>query len=540
MKKFLSVILALMMVFSLSSAGMSAFAADITDIPVIYIEGKGNETIYNADGSVAKNPKFIDREGTVKDAIAPVLKKLAEAMVSGDYSEYIDSLVDTVAPIYEEYVLDENGSTETRGTYIKWNAATVGINSKKSGYGIKDYIFKYDWRLSPLEVAEQLDIYVERVCKATGHNKVNIHARCLGTNFAMAYVQKSYNGEYNHDFRVQNIVLNTPTLAGLLPVGALLSGSVEFDADTIDRFVTLYLNGGSLFEDPLMEMVAVTMVSVMNQATILGFGADVVQQIYEEIEPELLPRLALCCYGAFPSYWSMVSDKYYDGAVAAIFNTEELRTQYAGFIAKTDAYHAALSDVNAETGLAGYEQLLLDLKAEGVNTAVIAKYGQVTVPLFENSDITGDTRGTVTELSLGATGTVVGEVFSESYLEAAEANGTSKYIAADKTVDASTCLFPDTTWFTKNIAHDAFTEEHHTLAMDFFHSNGTLTVDTCEAFPRFTDFESGKLEPVEGEDKNTGIWSNNPLAVVFNFVKMVISLITAFFKGELQLPSIGE
>lgn len=539
MKKFISVLLAVLMVFSLSSAVFSVAAADVTDIPVIYLEGKGNTPIYNADGTLAKNPKQIDREATIKEAVGPVLEELAVALVTDDYSDYIDSLVGAVAPIYEEYILDSDGSTATNGTYIAWDAQTVAINGKKSGYGIQDYVFKYDWRLSPLEVADELDTYIERVVEATGHDKVNIHARCLGTNFAIAYIEKSFNGGYDHDFRVQNIVLNTPTLAGLLPVGALLSGSIEFDEDSIDRFVTLYLNGNDLFEDPMMEMVAMTMVSVMNQATILGLGIDVVEEVYNNIKDELLPRLALCCYGAYPSYWSMISDKYYDKAVETIFNTDELKAEYVNFIAKTDAYHALISDVNEETGLAGYEQLLLNLDAQGVKTAVIAKYGQITVPLFEGSNITGDSRGTVTELSLGAKGTIVGETFSEKYLKAAEENGTAKYISADKTVDASTCLFPETTWFTKNIAHDAFTPEHHVLAMDFFRSNGTLTVDESESFPRYTDFASGKLVEVEGEDELTGSWTNNPFAVLVKFLTMIFNFFTALFNGELELPSIG-
>lgn len=531
MKKVISVLLAVLMFMSLSSAALSVAAADITDIPTIYIEGKGNVTIYNKDGSLAKNPKAIDREGYITEAMGPIFEELAVALVTDDYSDYIDSLIDAVAPIYEEYIPDSNGTNETSGSYIGWDAKTAPVSKKSSNYGIKDYVFKYDWRLSPMDVAKELDTYIERVCEATGHEKVNIFARCLGTNFALAYVQQSYSGEYDHAFRVQNLFLDTPTNAGLIAVGALLSGSIEFDADTIDRFVTYYLNDNDMFDDPALEAFAICLVSVMNHAQVLGLGVDVVADIYNKIDDELLPKLALCCYGAYTSYWSMVSDKYYDKAIAAIFNTAELKEEYAGFIKRTDAYHEVLGDVNEATGLAGYEQLILDIKeVHGVNTAVHAKYGSVTVPLFEGSDITGDTRGTVTELSLGAVGLKVGTTFSEDYLNKAEANGTAKWISPDKTVDASTALIPEKTWFTKNIAHDSFRDEYHDLAMRFFRSNGTLTVDTETTLAQYMAVTSdNQLVAVEGEDDREDQWTDNPFAVFIRFFTSLFNWLKNLF-----------
>lgn len=531
MKKIISLVLAVLMLMSAATVAFSAAASETTDIPVIYIEGKGNVPIYNADGTEASNPKGLDRGNYIKDAVAPVIEKLVPALFTGDYTEYVDTLVSYVAPIYEEYLPGKDGTHAESGSYIGWDAKTVPVSTKKSGYGIYDYIFKYDWRLTPTDVMDELDTYIERVCKATGHDKVNIHARCLGTNFALAYIQKSYNGGYDHPFRVKNLFLNTPTAAGLISVGALLSGSIEFDANTVDHFVTYYLNGNDIFDDPMTEALAISLVSIMNHAKLLGMGTDAVADIYNNVADQLLPKLALCSYGGYPSYWSMVSDEYYDKAIEAIFNTDELKAEYAGFITRINTYHAALGDVNEETGLAGYEQLLFDIKKDyGVNIAVLAKYGQVTVPMFKGSDITGDTRGTVVELSLGAKGTKVGEVFSEDYIKTAEEKGTAKWISPDKTVDASTALFPETTWFTKNIAHDSFRDEYHELSMRFFRSNGALTVDTEEILTQYMQVTSdGKLVAVEGEDEKTGAWTDNPFAAIIKFFTALFNWIRSLF-----------
>ena len=345
---------------------------------------------------------------------------------------------------------------------------------------------------------------------------------------AMIYVAKSYNGDYGHEFRVKNIMLDTGGLAGYITLGSLLSGSIEFNPDTIDRFVTDFLDGGNLIEDPAIAMFAYSLVSLFNYAEVLDFGVDFIQGIIDKISDELISPLALCCYGGYPSYWSMVSDKFYDKAINKVFNTPELKEEYKVFIEKTDAYHALLGDINEETGRPLYEELLLNLKADGVGVAVVAKYGAPSVPLFADSEITGDVRGTVTEISFGATGTEIGKTFSEDYIKAAEEKGTAKYISPDKTVDASTALFPDTTWFIKNIAHDQFPAFFNTLFDEFCRNDGKMTVFDNEKYPQYFDYVNGTVIIDEGEAEDFS-WTDDPIKLLFRFITGLISLLTRLF-----------
>ncbi len=519
MKKLLCAVLCLAMLMSFA---VLAFAEDESQLPTIYLSGKANETLYKADGTVCFNPDHLDRGGYIKDAAGPVLEELGKALVTGDYSAYVDSLVNATAPIYEDIDVDSDGNA-SNGTHIKWDYKTVAIDKNA-----KTFHFKYDWRLSPMEVADQMDVYIERVIAATGAKGVNIHCRCLGVNMAMTYVAKSYNGDYGHEFRVKNIMLNTGGLAGYITLGSLLSGSIEFNPDTIDRFVTDFLDGGTLIEDPAIAMFAYTLVSLFNYAEVLDFGVDFIQGIIDKISDELISPLALCCYGGYPSYWSMVSDKFYDKAINKVFNTPELKEEYKVFIEKTDAYHALLGDINEETGRPLYEELLLNLKADGVGVAVVAKYGAPSVPLFADSEITGDVRGTVTEISFGATGTEIGKTFSEDYIKAAEEKGTAKYISPDKTVDASTALFPDTTWFIKNIAHDQFPAFFNTLFDEFCRNDGKMTVFDNEKYPQYFDYVNGTVIIDEGEAEDFS-WTNDPIKLLFRFLTGLISLLTRLF-----------
>ncbi len=522
MKKLLSLLLCLAMLFGLAAPAM---AADESTLPTIYLSGKANRPIYMGDGTLASNPDLLDREQYILDAAGPVIEKLIVALATDDYSDYVDSLVDATAPIYEDLILDNNGEPQ-HGTHIDWDYRTAHIDPKASTIH-----FYYDWRLSPMEVADQLDVFIERVIKATGKDAVNIHCRCMGSNFAMTYVAKSHRGYYNHPFRVRNIMLNTSGLGGYLTFEALVSGSFKISPDAVDRFVHDFLNGGEIIEDPTTAALAVSIVSLFNYAKVLGKGTDFVSDIFNKIAPELMPKLALACYGAYLSYWSMVGDDYFDKAKAAVFNTPELREEYKVFIEKIDAYHAFMSDTNEATGRPIHEDLLLDLKNNAkVGIAIIAKYGAPCVPLFDGSETTGDVRGTVTQFSFGATGTNIGSIFTNEYIEAAKAKGTYKYISPDLTVDASTGLFPDTTWFIKNIKHDQFPATFNTLFQKFCASDGTMTVETDESYPQYFDFVDGQVVVDKGEDPEDTSWSDSPFAVFIRFFTAIFNFFAKLFK----------
>lgn len=518
MKKVISLLLSFIMIFSFA---LPVFAAGEEEkIVTVYLAGRGNCAIIDKDGNVLKDQKEIDRGAYIKEHAGPIIDKLALAVATNDYEDYIQSLVDAFAPIYADKILDENGNPQN-GTHIVWDYKTAPVELGNR-HGIPAYEFFYDWRISPMEVADQLHSYIQRVLAATCADKVNLYARCYGVNVAMAYVAKSYQGEYGEDaFVVNHMVHDTPGLAGYLLVAGLLSGSIVFDADKIDRYCTYFLNGSEIFDDPEIESLAAAFVSILNSAKILGFGTDVIEDIYEKVAPEVISRIALCAtYGRTLAYWAMMGD-YYKKAINTVFYTDELKTQYSGLIEKADAYYELLLKDRK------YEDLLLELDEKGVKTAVFSKYGQITFPLFEDSEITGDVRGTVVEGSYGATAVEYGNTLSESYILQAKVKGTDKYISADKEIDASTCLFPDRTWFLKNVEHDNFPVRMAQLAQEFFESDGTLTVFDS-SLSQFMDYKNNFAEVKESEKFS---WTNNPLVNLFKLLTSLLKMLVSYIKG---------
>ncbi len=511
MKKIISFLLCLAMVFSLA---VPAFAAN-EKVVNIYIPGRGTSPLLDKDGNRLDDQRDIDRMAYIKDNIEPILSELPKAMLTGDYSEYIDAFENAFAPIYEDTVLDKNGEASD-GSHIAWDYKTAAINETVY-LGIPAYLFYYDWRLSPIEIADQLNVYIERVIAKSGAKKVNIYSRCYGVNVAMAYVTKSWQGDYGN-FVVKHMVHDTSGLGGYLLVAGLLSGDIVLDADTVDRFVTYYLNGSSLFDDPTLETFAVALVSILNTAKVLGFGVEVVDDIIKDVCPELISRLALCStYGRTLCYWALMGERY-KKAIDTVFYTDELKAEYSGLIDKADEYYELLIKDNA------YKDILLKLDAKGIKTAVFAKYGLISFPLFEESEVTGDVRGTVTDASYGATAMKYGQTFSDAYVVEAKFKGTDKYISPDLQVDASTCLFPDTTWFIKNIEHDNFPVRITQLGQEFFNSDGKLTVFTS-SLPQYMDYKTNYAE-VEPDNGGTE-WTNDPFRNLFRFLAALIDLISS-------------
>ncbi len=551
MKKIIALILTVIMLSMVVLPIAAVAVSDEGKLPVIYIVGKQNTPVYKTDENgnflLDENGKSVQvdnvntplgmtREEYILTQVEPVVKELLPAVVTGDYDEYVQALIDTFVPVYEDVVLDPDGID--RDGRIDWDYS-VQKPSKGAG-GLNYYYFRYDWRYSPYEIADDLHTFVEYVCEKENVEKVNIHARCYGTNVTMAYIAKSEAGYYNTPFRMNNLALNTSPIDGYIILGALMSGSLEFDADRIDRYVALYLDGADIFEDPLMESCAVVLMSILNQAKILGWGMDQIQAIYDEIADEVVPGLALASYGTFPSYWSMIGERYFDKARAAVFNTPELESEYAGLIKKIDSYYNLIGRIDEETGKPLYAGVLKRCEEKyGMKTAVLAKYGSISFPFFEGSEITGDARGTVTELSLGALGTVIGETFTEAELREIEAmeGYDKKYLSPDNKVYAGTCLFPETTWFSKNLAHAQLTQIDP-IVTEFFLSDGQLTVHSDSRYPQFHEYNEGKFTVVEKEDEKDTVWTKNPMVILIRFLTTLLNIVKALYEGTLQLPSL--
>ncbi|MGN1195335.1 MAG: hypothetical protein ACI4SB_07610, partial [Acutalibacteraceae bacterium] len=443
MKKFISVLLAVIMTVALFVPAVSASANSYNtiDIPIVRIFGDG-EPLYNADGEVIfyfsemlNMGSGIEKNELYSSVINVVMPFLVEGMATGNFDSYYAALEKEIGELFAEARLDENGNpAEGQGV------SQERIRKMESFMrpGNRDFIFWYDWRLDPYESAASLKAYIERIKDVTGFEKVSVQSFCLGTSVIMAYVDK-YGTDDLYGVSFDGAVVN-----GAEIISEPISGKFRINGNAINRFLA-DCNANGIFK--VDEFVNQTLDLLVKTGTVDTLVGVVREKLYYRLFEGVTSALALSTFFTWPVYWSAVTEEDYDNALNYVFGKEgsEKRTKYAGLIAKIDYFNE-----NVRQRL---PELMKKLEADGVNIAIIAKYGYQIVPIIKSADALADQYVSVNRASFGATTSTVYGTLSEDYIAERIEEGKGQYISPDKQIDASTCIFPDYTWFTKGVNH---------------------------------------------------------------------------------------
>ncbi len=488
-KKVFSLVLCICIVISaVIAAAPRTGAASGTDIPLIYIVGRGAQIVRpNADGTT----QSIYPVPLNMDYLLPVARKhldvFAKAFFTQEWGEFCDVLYDEVMILYGDLALDNNGEV-TDASYVPeaiWSKQSIDASNNNGGYGVQQFTFKYDWRIDPMAVADELHAYIEAVMEVTGANSVAVSGRSYGANIALAYMQK-YDAEH-----VSDLILYCGSQYGVTQCSKAFSGELYLESDGIERF----MYDRAITEDECIQALIESFLTLFNKTYGLDIATWAVNNVYSEIYLDIVPRILRGSFGTFPSYWSMVGTGDYEKAKDVVFYGVD-KADYAGLIQKTDYYH-----YNVQCKL---EELLLDYKNRGIDVYNIVKYGNASIPMHADTERLSDGRVYVDETSLGATTAKVGKELSEEYIASVAAKGKSKYISVDKQVDASTCLLPDSTWFIKELAHKYFPNSVDGLIEEMI-NNDNMTVWDNSRYPQFMffDTQTQQISPLDETNKNT-------------------------------------
>lgn len=473
LKNVLSLVLVLVTLLAVSSPAFSAAAAYANDLPIVYVYGKyGN--IYDKNGKKIY-PSDTSLEDVIKSNAGALSAAFASCMLTGNWKPYSDVIYNMVAEQYKDFVLDENGEI-----YNSTGVKPLATPKKKtSGYTLTDYGFSYDSRIDPYENAAKLNKYINNVKAATGKSKVQLLARCMGNTIVATYLAV-YGSK-----SVDTAIFYASAAQGVIPLSCFFSGDIEFDSEAIHRYATVEMNED--FSDLTKAMIRLSY-----QTSLFPMGTESVSSIYKKVAETLYPRLVLAVYGTCPGYWTMVRDEYYEKAKSVVFKNETKK--YSKLISKIDKYHNNVFNK--------LPSILEKCKKNGMKIAVITKYNIAMPPLFQNCLKQADNLVELETASFGAYTANIGKTFSSAYIRYLENSGKDEYLSPDLTVDASSCLFPDYTWFVKDLAHETLPTSVDALIMNIFHSKTQYTITTNKNFPQFMQYNSsdGSLSAVEGPD----------------------------------------
>lgn len=508
-KKIISILLSAVMIAVIA---IPAFAAETdNEHPTIYVTGAQVNELIDAEGNVIY-PNDVDAGQVIKDALMPCLKKLLSGFLTGDYKPYVEEFQKAFSPIFADRVLDENGEASD-GSHSTRTIYNCNMPGKTSGYSEYDYELGYDWRLSPLTTADELKIFIEKVKADTGEDKVNLMGRCYGANVVAAYLEKYKDHAIEN---VADVSYLSSSILGIDMLDAIFTGEMVFEDQAISNFVDYFMEGGELIEDEATASLITSLVEVFNQVSVLGYTGEMLGLLIDEIKYDLFPALLLDSYGTMPSYWSMVSPDKYKDAIDFVFPDAESKAKYAKLIEKTEAYYREVQ--------LNFEETTAYLTEKGINFNFFVKYNFPDIPIYAGATQQGDGTTSVYKQSLGATAADFGKILDDDYLNSLE---TYKYLSPDLIIDASTCLYPETTWFVKDLHHETFPHNFNNLAIEVMKND--YTVSDGE-YAQFLQWEDGDIVG-EVEKNYAPPAQESKKSALFKFITAIIKMILNLFKG---------
>ena len=503
----------------------TAFAAQIGEedpSPIIYVIGR--TSIYDDPSS---NDREILAKGSsedIKAAVTEALPYAAKAVLLGQWDAYADVAYDLIMQFFDGYGLDENGEiANSSGNSFSWSEETLNTNYKSAN--TYTYRFEYDARLSPLEIADDLNEYIEAVKRVTGKDTVSMIGRCLGANIMLAYIEK-YQEPIGYE-GLDTVIFYDSSLLGVDALEVAMGGVVKIEADAAGQFLTDFdLTTGNETLDAIIPMT----LQMLRDTYGIEITAKFVQSFYQQIKYRLVKRFLMSTLGTTPGYWSMVYD-HYDEAKEYLFGGEGEKEKYAGLIAKIDAYREQVQ--------LRYPELIAGMQEADVEVAAVCKYGFRGYPVYENANALTDGVTTVKKQAFGAKCSDFDGTLDASYIKDRQDKGFGAYISPDKQIDASAGLLPDTTWYIKNNPHDDFYDCMNPLLNAICRKQG-FTIADDENWPQYLYLiDRYTVTPMTEENcdpngaithEGTATAKKNPFRVMINFFKYLRELFKTLFR----------
>lgn len=504
LKKFLSVFLAAVMFISCISA--TAFAAEEDEkLPVVFVDGiMSSDIVYAETGENAFVPSTDDIVNAVKDLIVPLGKSIG----NGDYSELGAPLSEALVKIFDGIACDENGqpvyntvSNYSIPTAEEILSGNIAKECENLGFDAEEVVhFSYDWRLDMQTVASQLHDCIEAVLDATGAEKVNLAGFSMGTCVVTTYLH-----DYDYEY-VNGVVMLSGGFNGVTTCGEPFSGQIAFDETGFVTYLTTMLG------DDVSATLVNVLLEALSKAGVLGNILGIAEDMNYAILDDVFELGLKTTFARMAGIWALIGQDEYEAAKELLIGgnvSEE-------FVEKIDYYHNEIQANN--------KKILDGVIENGGNLAIISKYGSTIPPVCESQMNIGDSVIDTVNTSFGATCATADSSLGNNYVQAVDCG--HNHISADNMIDASTCVYPEYTWFIKDLMHSDHTQAQWELISFIFASENQPTVWDNESYSQFLISIDDEIVPLtaENDSGNYGEKAEESLFTkIVNFIKNLIN-----------------
>ena len=527
MKKIVSLLLCVVLAFSCTGV---AFAAQEERTPVIVVSGMGAfPTVNNETGENVFPPSAKTIIKTVLGAAGPLTASVAlnKWDLLGKYG------AKPLHDLFEGLKCDENGNPVYDTAAKIFPGCADQYDELKGGESLEvsvlracadeigwknTYYFYYDWRMSALDIADDLEKTINRAMSETGSKKVSLFAMSFGGTITSAYLYK-YGSE-----KLKNVVYASSAIYGTDLVGELFSGNLEVKLDSIINYLEEFLIGS----DFAYNCVGLS----RDLLSKYGKGAKKAVDAYftsmlEALREPIYAKVFMDTFVRFPGVWGLMNEKCYEKAKKEMIPYGNLSES---FIKKTDEY---MYNVQAKTN-----ELIKAAEKDGVNVYIIGSYNYAGIPLTDGAKNHSDCLIDTYLMTGYATVADYGKTLTGESAKKVCTDKTHNHLSTDGVIDASTGILPERTWFIKNMRHVeyGYDQQASRLAAWVVTNENGVDVNSDSRYPQFVDMsrKTGKFTSLTDGVSVPADSSKESFFMKLDswFGRMIALLRTYFFKAR--------
>ncbi len=509
-KKFLSLALAVIMIFS--SVSLIAGATDeikliidgeeINHLPQVYVTGFQALKIYD-ENDPNEASLFTVNYDILLNNLKNFTQYASEALKNGNLNIIRHYLYSAFYNTFGLYALQGDGITPVNENIVCEEAVF-----KHEGDGL--YYFEYDSRLSPIDIADQLQEFILKVQEHSGSERFELVGASYGGTIVATYLN-----EYPemHQY-IDSCLLSVPAYKGFSVLGEVYSGDFYIDHDTITQYAYVGMDNEDLG----------LFLSVLNKSGFLEFFLEsLLLPGAKAIAMDAARDVIHDTLGTIPSFWTFVPEEYFYDAMKNIYGESytDPNHEYAGLIEKATFYQEEI--------MQKLDEIYINAANNGIKMNIICKYGRPPMPISEKGSFQSDGSVSVTDVTLGATASKYGETLPKDYQQALYPE--YNFLSPDGCIDASTGIDPLHTWYVRGLEHTEKNAGFNELIDYIVYEDPD--VFSGSVFPQYTKaMPDGSLAPITGpEAKEKTSILNDFIRLVFRFFTMVIEKLKGLIAG---------
>ena len=500
-RKVVSCILAVVMLFSITSTAFAAKTDYYNGNPVIVINGIDHNPIYANPDTLNATQMFPPADMNVYTLLVEMFTSGIVSLASNDYNQVMNFFVGSqLYDIMEKISLNPDGTSKSENVgpiryehslgYYYTDTERYEKIAGNIGLGLCDrigmdnvYVFTYDWRIDPVANANELNDFIQTVKANSRKDKVSIMSEGYGSTIAFAYLAEHYE---DATADIDNFVTVNSAAMGTSLIGDIYTGRLMRQYNELQNATSAFIRFTNDFSDNPLTWFSTWLTNyILNNewetqdliAQCITMMGHVTDPLYDRYLRDMLKN--------FIGLWAMVPVEYYEEAMDFMFMSDESTEGdfNSEFQEKVQLYK------NYQSSAA---EILNKAKSEGININVVSSWDLQLIPIGDNkaSDeeifgLSAQSDGLIDTyfssfgchtIPLNDVGAAIdnkdqrnqeGECGNHNHMNAVydtldpehDLGGIAHYL------DASTCALPDNTWFIRNMKHGTF--ETGSNSMDF-------------------------------------------------------------------------